>query len=170
MVTFLLLLIGISANTRDGDSDAFHLYCKSMKVNPPTNNNFRTVTYGLKYFWDEQCFLYRYLLMLQAINNKYDLNLSTFICFSKRCKDLRSSKYQQLLPVKRCRKFSTRDSFFQRVCDYSNFLATKEIDVFDPTEKFKRELMAYLRNQVPMFNLDRSCSWFIKCLCSICRS
>ena len=68
----------------------------------------------------------------KAINNKYDLNLSTFICFSKRCKDLRSSKYQQLLPVKRCRKFSTRDSFFQRVCDYSNFLATKEIDVFDP--------------------------------------
>ena len=27
----------------------------------------------------------------KAINNKYDLNLSTFICFSKRCKDLRSS-------------------------------------------------------------------------------
>ena len=106
----------------------------------------------------------------KAINNKYDLNLSTFICFSKRCKDLRRSKYQQLLPVKRCRKFSTRDSFFQRVCDYSNFLAAKDIDIFDPTEKFKQDLMTYLRNQVPTFNLDRSCSWFLKCHCSICRS
>ena len=109
-------------------------------------------------------------LLNKAINNKYDLNFSTFICFSKRSKDLRSSKYQQLLPVKRCRKFSTRDSFFQRVCDYSNFLATKKIDVFDSTEKFKYELMTYLRNQVPMFNFDRSCSWFKKCICSICRS
>ena len=77
----------------------------------------------------------------KAINNKYDLNRSTFICFSKRCKDLRSSKHQQLLPVKRCRKFSTRVSFFQRVCDYSNFFATKEIDIFDTVENFKQELM-----------------------------
>ena len=37
-----------------------------MKVNPTTNNKFRTVTYGLKYFWDEQSFLYRYLIMLQS--------------------------------------------------------------------------------------------------------
>ena len=100
----------------------------------------------------------------KAINSKFDLNLSTFICFSQRREDLRSSKYQQLLPVKRCRKFSTRNSFFQRVCDYSHFLATKDIDIFGPPRKFKHELRAYLRNQIPTFNLDGSCSWFIKCL------
>ena len=110
------------------------------------------------------------MAFLNKAKNKYYLNLTTCICFSKRSKDLRSSKHQQLLPVKGCRKLSTRESFFQRVCGYSNFLATKDIDVFDSAEKFKHELMSCLRNQVPTFNLDRTCSWFIECLCSICRS
>ena len=108
--------------------------------------------------------LYDMVFLNKAINNKYYLNLSTYICFSKSSKDLRSSKHQQLLPVKRCRKLSTRESFFQRVCGYSNLLATREIDVFDSPEKFKQELMTYICNQVPTFNLDRTCSWFIKLL------
>ena len=65
MVTFFLL-IGMSVYTIDGDSDAFHLYCKNKKVSPPTNNIFRTVIYGLKFLWDEQSFLYRWLIMLQS--------------------------------------------------------------------------------------------------------
>ena len=114
--------------------------------------------------------LYDMVFLNKAINNKFDLNLGAYIYVSKPSKDLRSSKHQQLMPVKRCRKFSTRESFFQRVCGYSNFLATKDIDIFDSTEKFKQRLMAFLLNQVPTFNLDRTCSWFIKCPCSICRS
>ena len=70
----------------------------------------------------------------KAINNKYDLKLSTYICFSKPSKDLISSKHQQLLPVKGCPKLSTRETFFQRVYGYSNFLATREIDVFGSPE------------------------------------
>ena len=34
------------------------------------------------------------IFLNKAINNKHDKNLSTLICFSERCKDLRSSKYQ----------------------------------------------------------------------------
>ena len=114
--------------------------------------------------------LYDMVFLNKAMNNKYEINLSTYICVSKRSKDLRSSKHQQLLPVKRCRKLSTRESFFQRVSVYSNFFATREIEVFDSAGKFKHELLTHLCNQVPTFNLDRTCSWFITCLCSICRS
>ena len=56
--------------------------------------------------------LYDMVFLNKAINNKFDLNLGAYIYVSKPSKDLRSSKHQQLMPVNRCRKFSTRESFF----------------------------------------------------------
>ena len=57
--------------------------------------------------------LYDMVFLSKAINNKHDLNLSTYICFSKPSKDLRSSKHQQLLPVERCCKLSVESPSFK---------------------------------------------------------
>ena len=54
-------------------------------------------------------YLVRYaMVFLNEAKNKHHLNLSTYISFSKPSKDLRSSKHQQLSPVKRCRNLSKR--------------------------------------------------------------
>ena len=102
------------------------------------------------------------IFLNKAINGKNESNHSSYICFSKRSKDLRSSKHKQLLPVERCRELSTSESF-RSVCGFSNFFATREIDVFDSAEKGTNDLPT---QSSPTFNLDRTCSWVIKCLCS----
>ena len=113
---------------------------------------------------------YDMLFLNKTIHGKYDLNIHDFICFSHPARDLRSSKYIHLSPVKPCRKFKTQETYFQRICRYSNYLPSKNISVFDNLERFKSDLNTFLHSRVSSFDLNRSCSWFIKCSCSICRS
>ena len=57
--------------------------------------------------------LYDVVFLKKAKNNKYDSNPSNYICLSTSTMELRSSKHQQIMPVKRCHKLSTRESFFK---------------------------------------------------------
>ena len=82
---------------------------------------------------------------------------------------LRTSHSQLLTPVLKCNKSTFRQSYFQRVCQWSNFLSEKNrhysiLRNFQVCKRVASKLRA-----VPSFNLDRSCSWFIKCFCRICR-
>ena len=45
--------------------------------------------------------VYDIVFLNKAMNNKYDSNLSTYICFSNCGNNLGSSKHQKLLPVKK---------------------------------------------------------------------
>ena len=67
----------------------------------------------------------------KTIHDKYDLNIKDFICFSHPAKDLRSSKFIHLSPVKPCHKLKTQESYFQRICCYSSYLSAINISVFD---------------------------------------
>ena len=60
------------------------------------------------------------LFLKKTIHGKYDLNIKDFICFSHPAKNLRSSKFINHSPVKSCHKIKTQESYFQRVCCYSN--------------------------------------------------
>ena len=84
----------------------------------------------------------------RSINNKYDSNLCTYICFIKP-----SKKFKTPTTVA-CENMpqTFHEGAFLKVCSYSNFLATREIDVFDSLEKYKHEVLAYLRNQVRTLN------------------
>ena len=110
------------------------------------------------------------IFLNKSIKVKYDLNIQNFICFSSNVRNLRTSHCQLLTPVLKCNKFTSRQCYFQRVCQWSNFLSGRNIDITQSCENFKSSVNAYLHSCVPFFNLDRSCSWFIKCFCSICRS
>ena len=110
------------------------------------------------------------LFLNKTIHGKYDLNIKDFICFSHPAKDLRSSKFIHLSPVNPCHKFKTQESYFQRICCYSNYLSAINISVLDNFNSFRRDLSIYLHNRVSSFDINRSCTWFIKCSCSICRA
>ena len=113
--------------------------------------------------------LQNFLFQNKTINGKYDLNIDNFISFSSNVRNLRTSQCQLLTPVLECKKFTCRQFYFQRDCRWSIFLSEKSSDITQSCENFKSG-NAYLHSCLPFFNLDRSCSWFIKCFCSICRS
>ena len=107
----------------------------------------------------------------KTINGKYDLNIHNFIGFSSNVRSLGTSLCQEKTPVLKSNKFtSSRQSYFQRVCQWSSFLSEKNIDITQSCENFKSSVNAYLHSCVPSFNLVRSYSWFIECFCSFCRS
>ena len=62
-------------------------------------------------------------------NRKYDLNIHNFIYISSNVRNLRTSHCQLLTPFLKCNKLTSRQSFFQRVCQWSNFSSEKNIDI-----------------------------------------
>ena len=82
------------------------------------------------------------LFLHKTIHGKIDININEFIRFSHPAKDLRSSKFIQIFPVKPCHKL-TQESHFQRICCYSNYLSALNISSTAPEEtghgnKFER--------------------------------
>ena len=76
------------------------------------------------------------IFLNKSIKGKYDLNIQNFICFSSNVRNLRTSHCQLLTPVSKCNKFTSRQSYFQRVCQWSNFLSERNIDITQSCENF----------------------------------
>ena len=67
--------------------------------------------------------------------------------------------------------FFTEQFFFYRVCRYVNMLYSNDIaDFFACPEAFKKSLKNYLQARVNSFDLNNSCTMFMACNCSNCRS
>ena len=77
----------------------------------------------------------------------------------------------KLFELKHNHKFKTNDGFFPRSKRASNELIRLGVINFEmPYCLFVKRLDAYFENKLQSFNLNNSCSFYIKCFCKTCRS
>ena len=111
------------------------------------------------------------LLLWRILNGKVDADFSSKISFSASSIATRSND-QPLLEIKICSKFKTHDNFFLRSVRTGNYLLrNRVIDFGWPYQKFKSSLHSYLCSlRDTKFMLHLSCTFYVKCFCTNCRS
>ena len=82
-----------------------------------------------------------------------------------------TSRSSALMTVKTARRWSTETFFTHRTARAVNYmLKTTEIDFFTSLRRFRSTLKGFLLELSKLFNRENSCTWFLKCRCSFCRS
>ena len=82
-----------------------------------------------------------------------------------------SSSTFGLFSLPKTQKFCFEDNFFVRANRCANELLMLNVNIFDiPLGIFRTKLHVSLVQKLTHFNIDISCSYFVKCFCKNCRS
>ena len=107
------------------------------------------------------------LLFYKMFHGLTELPFSTYFCF----KVTTSRKSTIVCTIQTAKKWQTEKFFFHRVEKSVIELIRLGVDIFAPLESFKRRVKeVLLERTVSTFDQLKSCSWFLKCPCSNCRS
>ena len=107
------------------------------------------------------------LLFYKMLHGLTELPFSAYLSF----KVTTSWKSTILCTIQTAKEWQTENFFFHRVEKSVNELIRLGVDIFAPLESFKRRVKELLLERT-MSNFDQlmSCSSFLKCTCSNCRS
>ena len=106
------------------------------------------------------------ILFHKMLNGDSELPFAAYYYFK-----VTTSRSSTLMKVKPARIWSTETFFTHRTARAVNYmLKTTEIDFFTSLRRFRSTLKDFLLERSKLFNRENSCTWFLKCRCSFCRS
>ena len=106
------------------------------------------------------------ILLWKTINKQAEVESKIQRCFF----NTRSSTLG-LFSVPKTKKFCSEDNFFVRATRCANELLKPNVIKFDmPLGIFRTKVHIFLVEKLTYFNIDISCSYFVKCFCKNCRS
>ena len=107
------------------------------------------------------------LLLWKLLNGFIDSNLNAnFVCSTSRTHQL-----QGHLEISKNRKFETEEHFLNRSQRAANHLMRMKILDFDMSKRhFTNAIDQFSPTRIEYFDLENSCSFYVKCCCSFCRT
>ena len=106
------------------------------------------------------------LLLWKLLNGFIDSKLNaTFVCSTS------STHQSRHFGISKNKKFKTDEHFLDRCQRAANHLMRMKIIDFDISKRqFTYAIDQFLRTRIEYFELDNSCSFYVKCCCIFCRT
>ena len=128
-------------------------YLERLKVLDILSVSFQLIRTDLLHLW-------------KLLNAFIDSNLNTnFVCSTSRTHQFGHFE------VSKNKKFKTDEHFLNRCQQAANHLMRMNIIDFDMSKRqFTYAIDQFLRTRIESFDPDNSCSFYVKCCCSFCRT
>ena len=108
------------------------------------------------------------VLFSKLLQNRYDFNIFINVSFYYSRAGNRSSD-TTVFELPKVRKITTWGSYFYWFLENANYVSGKGMNLLQNPSTVKKHSQTLLFNKLTDFNLNSSCSFFLKCKCATCR-